>query len=341
MAQSVGLTTTVPVEVLLAAGVTPMDLNNVFISADDRDELVTRAELDGYPQNVCGWIKGIYSTVLSRGIDKIVAVTQGDCSQTHAMVETLQAAGVEVFPFSYPYDRDRGLLRLQIQRMVEHFGTTWEAAEEARRALVPVRRQLAELDRLTWEEGRITGAENHLYLVSASDFQSDVKGFGKDLGNLLSRAKRRSPDTARIRLGVIGVPPIMTDLYEVLQDLGVAVVYNEVQRQFAMVANDAEDLLEQYALYTYPYDVFGRIEDINREISRRRLDGIVHYVQTFCYRQIQDIMLKRRLSAPVLTIEGDRPTPVDARSRLRLEAFVESLQARRALPSPPGARGVG
>ena len=59
MPEIVGLTTTVPVEVILAAGLTPADLNNVFITGDDPAGLVVRAELEGYPRNVCGWIKGI------------------------------------------------------------------------------------------------------------------------------------------------------------------------------------------------------------------------------------------------------------------------------------------
>jgi benzoyl-CoA reductase/2-hydroxyglutaryl-CoA dehydratase subunit BcrC/BadD/HgdB len=329
MQERVGLTTTVPVEVLLAAKVTPVDLNNLFISDLQRDGLVARAELDGYPRNVCGWIKGIYATVLERGIDRVIAVTQGDCSQTHAMVETLQAAGVEVIPFAYPYDRDRELLRHQIERLAERLGTTWEAAEQVRESLIPLRRRLAELDRLTWEEELVTGAENHYYLVSASDFASDVEGFAVQVEKTIAQAQTRQPTRGRVRLGVIGVPTIISDLYPALETLGVQVVFNEIPRQFAMLPYLDCELLEQYARYTYPYEVFGRIADVRREIERRRLDGVIHYVQTFCFRQIQDLLIKRELPVPVLTLEGDKPTPLDARNRLRIEAFVEMLEARR------------
>lgn len=329
MQERVGLTTTVPVEVLLAAKVTPVDLNNLFISDLQRDGLVARAELDGYPRNVCGWIKGIYATVLERGIDRVIAVTQGDCSQTHAMVETLQAAGVEVIPFAYPYDRDRELLRHQIERLAERLGTTWEAAEQVRESLIPLRRRLAELDRLTWEEELVTGAENQYYLVSASDFASDVEGFAVQVEKTIVQAQTRQPTRGRVRLGVIGVPTIISDLYPALETLGVQVVFNEIPRQFAMLPYLDCELLEQYARYTYPYEVFGRIADVRREIERRRLDGVIHYVQTFCFRQIQDLLIKRELPVPVLTLEGDKPTPLDARNRLRIEAFVEMLEARR------------
>ena len=33
--KKIGLTTTVPIEVLLAAGYTPIDLNNLFITSED------------------------------------------------------------------------------------------------------------------------------------------------------------------------------------------------------------------------------------------------------------------------------------------------------------------
>ena len=59
----VGFTTTIPVEVLLAGGRVPVDLNNVFIGAGNPAEYVRHAEADGFPRNSCGWIKGIYGIV--------------------------------------------------------------------------------------------------------------------------------------------------------------------------------------------------------------------------------------------------------------------------------------
>jgi benzoyl-CoA reductase/2-hydroxyglutaryl-CoA dehydratase subunit BcrC/BadD/HgdB len=329
---TVGITTTIPVEVPLAAGVKIVDLNNIFITSPGSQALVARAEMDGYPRNVCGWIKGIYATVLEADIRRIVAVTQGDCSQTHAMMETLQAAGVEVIPFAYPYDRDADLLRYQIQQLAAHFGTTWAEAEEMRCRLLPLRRMLERVDELTWREELISGYENHSILVSASDFDGDVEGFTRRVANLLEEAGTRRPHGGRARLAIVGVPPIIGDLYAVLEKLGARVVLNEVQRQFSMIPQLDCDLLEQYRRYTYPYDVFGRIADIQQEVHRRRVDGVIHYVQTFCFRQIQDLLLKRSLDVPVLTLEGDKPASLDARNRLRLEAFLETIESRRQPP---------
>ncbi len=324
----VGLTTTIPVEVILAAGDVPVDLNNVFITDPDPEALVREAELAGYPRSACGWIKGIYATALRSGIGRVVAVTQGDCSQTHALMETLEAAGVEIIPFAYPYDRDRVLLEQQMLRFMERFSVDWQQAEQTRAELKPIRRLVSAIDKLTWQEGKVSGTENHYWQVCCSDFNRDAAVFYEQAQQFYDEAQQRPAQNVALRLGYIGVPPIIRDLYEFIETLGARVLYNEVQRQFTMIGGLEEDLLTQYQRYTYPYDVFGRIEDINRQVADRHLDGIIHYTQTFCFREIEDVLIRQRVNCPVLAIQGERPATLDARNKLRIEAFIETLRIR-------------
>ncbi len=128
-----------------------------------------------------------------------------------------------------------------------------------------------------------------------------------------------------VRLGLIGIPPIFADLFEYLEELEARVVFQEIPRQFSM-PYACRDLTEQYLRYTYPYDIFARIQDIAEAAARRRLDGLIHYTQSFCFRQIQDRLLRQHLNLPILTIEGDRPSSLDHRTRLRLEAFVDVIR---------------
>jgi len=321
----IGITTTVPVEIILAAGHTPVDLNNVFITDKEASRLVEVAEDAGYPRNICGWIKGLYSVVVDRGdIDMVLAVTQGDCSNTHALMETLQLAGIETIPFAYPFDRDYDILKLQMDKLISALGTDWDSVMTVKKRLDQVRGKVAELDRLTWQENTVSGFHNHLYQVSCSDFNGDVTAFEQDVDQFIVKAGSATEGTENLRLGFIGVPPIVNDLYEHFEKMGARVVFNEVQRQFAMPYS-VDDLVEQYRLYTYPYGVFGRIEDIKLEIERRNLDGIVHYVQSFCFRQIEDMIFREKLDIPVLTIEGDKPGKLDARTKLRMDSFLEML----------------
>ena len=320
----IGITTTVPVEAIFAAGHVPVDLNNAFITHPDPRSLVEEAEAAGFPASTCGWIKGIYAAAKRLGVDAVVGVMSGDCSNTQALLEIWQFEGIRTIPFAYPYDRDPAALSAEIDRLCGHLGTTRSAAEAQKERLDRVRALALEVDRLTWEEDRVSGFENHLYLVSASDFEGDPEAYGRKLEAFLAEARARPPRSEAVRLAYVGVPPIFGDLYDLLESFGARVVFNETQRQFCLPYLGAP-LAEAYRRYTYPYDVFGRIEDIRSEAKRRGIHGVIHYVQSFCFRQMEDLILRKSLDLPVLTLEGDRPGRVDARTRTRIESFVEML----------------
>jgi benzoyl-CoA reductase/2-hydroxyglutaryl-CoA dehydratase subunit BcrC/BadD/HgdB len=240
-------------------------------------------------------------------------------------METLQLAGVKVIPFAFPYDRDYDLLRLQIEKMMAFFGVSWDQVLAEKNQLDLIRSRVWELDRLTWEEDRVGGWENHYYQICCSDFNGNPEKFAAEVDIYLDRARATPPRSGEIRLGYIGVPPIMSDLYQYLEERVARVVFNETQRQFSMPFQTS-DLVEQYRLYTYPYGIFFRLEDIQREIARRKLDGIIHYAQSFCFRQIEDLIIRDRLKMPVLTLEGDMPSRLDARTRMRLDVFMDMLR---------------
>jgi len=273
--RAIGLTTTIPVEVVLAAGLVPVDLNNLFITADDPAALVAEAERAGFPRTCCCWTKGIYGAARRHGIRRVIGVTQGDCSNTNALMEVLRFEGVECIPFDFPHQPDPERMQQSIQSLAGRLGAELEEAERWREHLAPARRKAAEIDRLAWRHARVGGRENHLWLVSTSDFCGDPQRYEREAGCFIAVARRREPIPHRVRLGYVGVPPILPALYDYLESLGALVVYNETQRQFAM-PHEARCLAEQYSRYTYPYGISARMKDICAECERRALDGIVH-----------------------------------------------------------------
>ena len=323
----IGITTTIPSELIWAAGAVPVDLNNLFITSPRRLEFIRHAEREGYPRNVCSWIKGIYGVLAETpDIRTVIAVTQGDCSNTHALMETLALKGIETIPFAFPYDRSPDMLAREIGTLAEKLGTTVEAAHGMFRTLDPIREMLDRLDDMTWRDNLVSGGENHQWLVSASDFNGDTVEFGSRLAAFLEQASRRAPLAAPVRLAYIGVPPVFDDLYEVIEANGARVVFNEVQRQFSQ-PDRAGGLVERYLAYTYPYDIFHRLGYIEAELERRNVQGIIHYAHSFCHRHIQDLVIRKRVCLPVLTIEGETPGTVDERTGIRLQAFIEMLAA--------------
>jgi benzoyl-CoA reductase/2-hydroxyglutaryl-CoA dehydratase subunit BcrC/BadD/HgdB len=323
----IGITSTVPIEVVYAAGSTVIDLNNVFADSRASLSLVEQAERRGFPESSCSWIKGIYSEAHASKVDAVIAVLQGDCSNTHALMETLEMEGVETIPFLYPYDRDRDFLELQMRKLCRTFEVDRNRVDDKKRRFDAIRDKVEEIDRLTWQDARVSGFENHLFQISCSDMKGDPDGFEKEVEVFLARAAARNPAEGDLRLGYLGIPPIIGGIYEFVESQGARVVFNELQRQFRM-AGKTDDIVDQYLEYTYPYHIRFRLEDIKREIELRRLDGVIHYVQAFCFRQIEDMIIRKELNLPVLTIEGNRPGRIDVRTKIRIEAFLDMLRAR-------------
>jgi benzoyl-CoA reductase/2-hydroxyglutaryl-CoA dehydratase subunit BcrC/BadD/HgdB len=319
----IGFTTTIPVELIFAAGYTPCDLNNVFITDENPMHFIDRAEADGFPKSMCNWVKGIYGVVMENCVDAVITVMEGDCSNTQALAEILRYRGIRTIPFSFPYDRDREVLAREIGKLMKELGTDKQMLAVVEKDIVETRNTLATIDEKTWKEDLVTGAENHLWLVRASDMLGDYRNY-HDMAQAFIAGLGKRKGTEGVRIGYIGVPPIFFDIYEFIESVGGSVVYNETQRQFSLPYK-TQDIVDRYLRYTYPYGVFARLEDIREEIQKRRIQGVIHYVQAFCYRAIEDVILREVLKVPIMTIEGDVPKKLDARTRLRIEAFIEML----------------
>ena len=317
----IGFTTSFPVEVLFAAGHRPVDLNNIFVEGDSAAH-VRKAELKGFPRTICAWIKGNYDAALSSDLDEVIGIVQGDCSNGASLTAMLAEAGLPVWHFSFPQERTREALDTELSKLEAHFEVSRDAVMKVKRRLDAIRAKLKTLDEWTWRERLVTGRENHIWLVNSSDFRGDPDRFEEELDTFLGEAANRDPIPTKLRCAYLGVPPIYRDIYDRIAQQGADVLFNEVQRQFAMPSL-LPDIIDQYLVYTYPYSVFQRLEDILPQISQRRIDVVISYTQSFCHLQIDNILLKKRIDLPFLTLEGDQPETLDSRTLLRLESFFE------------------
>ncbi|PYG90349.1 benzoyl-CoA reductase/2-hydroxyglutaryl-CoA dehydratase subunit BcrC/BadD/HgdB [Ruminiclostridium sufflavum DSM 19573] len=363
--KNIGITTTVPVEVLLAAGYNVIDINNAFISGELYALDIERAERDGFPKSSCAWIKGIYGACIRCGISEIVGVAEGDCSNTKALLEVLRRKGIKVYSFSYPAEHTLKNVTAEINKFLKTFNVSVEQAEAVRKELNEVRNYARVIDELTYIDNKATGFENHISQVSLSDFvisgdtapsiditggtgpskaSEQIYGCGYEYNNMnifksspakcrdrllgkIYEIRHRTSENTGLRIGYTGVPPMTCDIYPYVEGMGARIVYNEVQREFAFPrVLEAKSIYEQYYDYTYPYDLSFRLKEIKKQIELRRLDGILHYTQAFCHRAIEDIVIKEALNIPVLTIEGDKANRLDSRTKLRIEAFLDMLR---------------
>ena len=140
--RKIGITTTVPVEIIYAAKCIPVDLNNIFITSDNPEEFVLNAERDGFPRTTCSWIKGIYTAALKENIKEVIAVMEGDCSNTHALSEVFQTDGIKIIPFSYPFSKDYKTLKKNIEKLINYFKINWNDVLKIKKKLDIIRKKL-------------------------------------------------------------------------------------------------------------------------------------------------------------------------------------------------------
>lgn len=323
--KTIGITTTIPIEVLLAKGYKVYDLNNLFVTSPKYQDYIKMAERDGFPKSMCAWIKGIYGACIDNNIKELIGVTEGDCSNTKVLIEVLKEKGVKIYPFAYPHNQKLEDVKKSIDEFMEVFDAAPEEVEEKRQELNKLRAKGREIDELTLE-GKVKGFENGIFQLCLSDFDGSVEDYDKLITSKLEEFKEREPSTKKLNLAYIGVPPMFGNLHDFVEELDARFIYNEVQREFAFPRGiDHEDIYDQYHDYTYPYGIDYRIEELKKEFKRRNIHGIIHYTQAFCHKAIDNIILKKKLGLPLLNIEGDKSTILDSRTKLRVEAFVDML----------------
>ncbi len=327
--KKVAFTTTIPQEYIWAAGMVPVDLNNLFITGNS-DELIKLGEEHGIPRNTCSWIKGLMGAVVAHheDLEAVIAVSEGDCSNNHGLVNLYKYyfPELKVISFAYPNDRDPKKLRYELDKLGEFLGVSYEQAMAEKKKLDIVRQNISSLDELHYQNNNLPAKEVQQIMVSSSDFCSDVKLYASKVEDLIEKTKYLHPSESTLNIGYVGVPTIIDDLFSYLEDeLAVKVTYFEVERDFAMIGS-SQGLVEQYQLFKYPYDLQSRVDDMKKQISKRKLKGIIHYAQSFCHRQLDDVIIKESLGVPVLTVEGDAPGALDMRTKIRIECFIERLR---------------
>ena len=101
-----------------------------------------------------------------------------------------------------------------------------------------------------------------------------------------------------MRLAYIGVPPIFDDLYPFLESQGARVVFNETQRQFAMPYELDRPRGAVPQLYLPLRHLSPPLRHYPGKSDKRKVDGVIHYVQSFCFRQIEDLIIRQQTPSP-------------------------------------------
>ncbi len=313
----IGITALVPPELIFACGGQPYDVNNVIPASRK------------YPKNkLCAWTAIWQEMLVKREIkiDSLVVVAGGDCH--NALVDGQKAAmsGIPTHFFFYPFDGDPEYLESQLHNLCGFLGSI-EYPEKFREI-----RKLKKTGQLIDKKrtiGKISSSEAFRLLISFSDLLGDLNEFKKALD---IKTPQLTPylNTGNIgvnRVALIGVPPIYHDFHDVAQSLDLQIVFDELPYEFVRhTGTDINEVARDYCDYTFARPLDFRIEFLQKELEKRKVDGVIHYTQFACHHMLEDEILRQKLDYPMLTIQGDLPGKTPEQIKLRLEAFREVLE---------------
>lgn len=310
--ERVGITALVPPELIYGCGKIPCDINN-FVP-----------ESKAYPKSkLCAWTAIWRDMVLNKKINlsSLVVVAGGDCHNTLVDGQKIALSGLKTFYFFYPFNNDPEYLKDQLRNLEDFLGG-FKNRKLVKR-IVKIKKYGEFLDRKR-ADGKISASKIFKLLISSSDFSGDINRFETALRKIkLENLKEMN------HVALIGVPPIYPDFHKVAEDLGLHIVFDELPYEFIRLKGETiDEMAKSYCNYTFARELKFRFRFLQKELTRRKIDGIIHYTQYACHHILEDEVFRREFDYPMLTIQGDLPRVTPEQVKLRLEAFAEMLGRR-------------
>ena len=305
----IAITALVPPELIFACGGEPFDVNNVIPISKKT------------PRNkLCAWT-AIWQEMLvkrEQKIDSLIVVAGGDCH--NALVDGQKAAmsGIPTHFFFYPFDGDAGYLESQLYKLRDFLGNI--EYPEKFREIKKLKKTGLQIDKKRLS-GKISSTDAFRIMVSFSDLRGDLNDFQKAIAEV-----KENYIELNNRVALIGVPPIYHDFHEVAQSLDLQIVFDELPHEFIRHSGiNLEEVARDYSDYTFARPLDFRIGFLQKELEKRKVDGIIHYTQFACHHTLEDEVMREKLDYPMLTLQGDMPGKTPEQIKLRLEAFREMI----------------
>ena len=308
---TVGITAMVPPELVYGCGQVPVDLNNIA----PESTAVPRGKL-------CAWT-AIWRDALLSGklkVDRLAVVAGGDCHNALADGQRVAMSGIPTHYFFYPFDGDVVYMEDQLRKFEQFLGGVVDPGIIAR--VATIKALALELDAAR-ARGEVPGSVAFNHMIALCDLGGDPERFEASIRLAL---EGRGGATSKVRVALVGVPPIYPDFHEVAEGFGLQVVFDELPWEFARCGGRTlGSMAASYATYTFARPLEHRLELLERELQDRKVDGVIHYTQYACHHMLEDDTLRSRLDMPILTVQGDLPRRCPEQEKLRLEAFAELL----------------
>lgn len=338
------LCTFIPVELILAAGRTPVRLCSGYMETTYKAEVI-------FPQTFCPIVKSTVGRLMDAEVDIIISATT--CDGKKKAAEYLMTKS-DVITLEVPHTTEtphaRALFLAEIKNLrfalEDRLGTKITSAKLRRAIEVMNRlRSMGEEIQMLRTSGRLWGS--HAMLALEASQTMPPTRWMEVATSLLQEAKRSGSIGKRVRIMLTGSPVIMPNwkVPLLIEESGGHIVADDLCTSYKPIYWKVEPrswsmtdmmiaLAEKYLMSLCPCQFPSgprsvRLRDAVREY---RVEGVIHHVLISCHPSGGDAWIMEQVvkeeGVPMMKLETDLSHEDVEQLRTRVEAFLEMIQMK-------------
>jgi len=310
-----GILPLVPVELFGPASEDSINLWKTFFLGKPDDRQGWHSALSPEEKSLPCWPACLLGIARQTGIEEIWYPEPALLHQERRPLEILKGEGVRMTPFKYPPMKNLDYLRGSIAKALDQLGMKQEELDSRVDAWASLRASVKRLDGIQTRSLALSSRQYIEALHSIPDPSRSLPALIKDTELKVALNYKGLGQDFHIRIGVIGTPPFDDHFYDVLDEAGALVVYEEAGLE-AFPLGHFSELALLYNQISLPYGIKARRDRLEKEKAERSIDAFLYCTHSLSESRNNALFLEGELQTPVYVFEiknGEEASKLECR----------------------------
>jgi hypothetical protein len=297
-----GILPLVPVEFFGPANPDSINLWKTFFLAKPDERALWLSSLKSEERGLPCWPACLLAIARERALEEIWLPEPSLFPQTKKPLEILKQEGVKIVPFKYPPMRNIDYLKNSITQTLSYIGMTQDELESRVDAWATLRASVKRLDGIQTRSLALSSRQYIDALHSVPDPTQSLPALIKETELKVALNYKGLGQDYHMRIGILGTPPFDNSFYEVLDDAGALVVFDEAGLE-GFPLGHFSDLALLYNQLSLPYGIKVRREKLEKEKTERSVDAFIYCTHSLSESKTNVVFLESELRVPFYIFE--------------------------------------
>lgn len=297
-----GILPLVPVELFGPASQETVNLWKTFFLArpDQRQSWLSR--LSDEERELPYWPACLLGLARENNIEEIWYPEPSLLQQTKKPLDILKKNGMNIVPFRYPPMRNLEYLRGSIEKALAQLGLNKAELDNRVDAWATLRASVKRLDGIQTRSLALSSRQYIEALHSIPDPSMSLPALIKETELKVALNYKGLSHDHHIRIGILGSPPFDGPFYDVLDQAGALVVFEESGLEGFPLGHFSE-LALLYNQISIPYGIKVRRDRLEKEKAERSIDAFIWCTHALSESRNNALFLEGELGTPIYIFE--------------------------------------